>query len=171
MRITGGKFRNRSVQISRKSGVRPTSSKMREAIFSMLGQDLDGWSFLDAFGGSGVMGMEAYSRGATSIVSELDPQVFRNIKSSTNDLGMIIKVLRCDAENSIASRNWDIIFLDPPYSTQAEHYVQLAFSYAQHFVIVETHVTSDTIEAPMEWSLWKNKSYGTSKLVIYRRGV
>ena len=64
MKITGGIYKGRVVQFRKHPSVRPTSSRVREALFSMLGQDLNGRTFLDAFGGSGIMALEACSRGA-----------------------------------------------------------------------------------------------------------
>ena len=64
MRITGGSLRGRVVPGKVRPGVRPTSSRVREALFSMVGQDLEGVRVLDAFGGSGLLSFEAYSRGA-----------------------------------------------------------------------------------------------------------
>ena len=77
MRITGGKFKNRIVRTTEQKAVRPTSAKIREAIFSMIGQNLEEKSFLDAFGGSGIMGLEARSRGAYPVlISEKNNTVF-----------------------------------------------------------------------------------------------
>ena len=64
IRVTGGALRGRSLPARVPEGVRPTAGRVREAVFSMVGQDLRGWSVLDLFGGSGLIGIEAASRGA-----------------------------------------------------------------------------------------------------------
>ncbi|MCE7957512.1 MAG: 16S rRNA (guanine(966)-N(2))-methyltransferase RsmD, partial [Acidobacteria bacterium ACB2] len=67
LRITGGHLRGRVLE-GVPAGVRPTASRVREALFSMVGQDLRGWSVLDAFGGTGLLALEAVSRGAAPVV-------------------------------------------------------------------------------------------------------
>ena len=70
MRITGGTLKGRVLPVPVSSGVRPTSSRVREALFSMVGNHLDGVTWLDAFGGAGLTALEASSRGAAVTVFE-----------------------------------------------------------------------------------------------------
>ena len=96
MRITGGKFKNRIVKTSDQKKVRPTPAKMREAIFSMIGQNLEGCSFLDAFGGSGIMGLEARSRGAHPVlIVENNRASFRVILKIVKDLKRFFMIFKC----------------------------------------------------------------------------
>ena len=62
LRVTGGVLRGRVLPAPLPEGVRPTSARTREALFSIVGQDLEGLSFLDAFGGAGLIAIEAWSR-------------------------------------------------------------------------------------------------------------
>ena len=79
IRITGGELRGRLIQ-GVPEGVRPTAGRVREALFSMVGQALQGWSALDAFGGTGLLAFEAASRGAAPVtVVELRRPVARQI--------------------------------------------------------------------------------------------
>ena len=67
IRITGGEWRSRLVQVADAPGLRPTPDRVRETLFNWLGQDLDGLSCLDLFAGSGILGFEAASRGADHV--------------------------------------------------------------------------------------------------------
>ncbi|MCE1187252.1 MAG: RsmD family RNA methyltransferase, partial [Rhodocyclales bacterium] len=64
VRIIGGEWRSRQVDVSAVKGLRPTPARVRETLFNWLGQELDGWDCLDLFAGSGALGFEAASRGA-----------------------------------------------------------------------------------------------------------
>ena len=67
VRLTGGRHGGRVIATHAPSGVRPTAGKVRQALFNMIGQDLSGWTVLDAFGGTGLLGFEAWSRGAERV--------------------------------------------------------------------------------------------------------
>lgn len=116
MRITGGKYRSRVVKCP-PGVIRPAMDRMRESMFSILG-DLRDLSFLDVFSGSGVIGLEAASRGATDIqLIEKDrgkrKVVMENLSIAQED----IKITFIDAEIYLSkvSREYDIIHLDPPF--------------------------------------------------------
>lgn len=169
MRVTGGKFKNRIITSSNQKAVRPTSSKMREAIFSMIGQNLEGNSFLDAFGGSGIMGVEAYSRGAYPVViTEKNATSFRKITDAISDLKADIVVKCQDAKRAIQSAEWDIIFLDPPYSFDIQPYLDISFRQGRYLVIAEME-HQKKIDVSSGWQESKEKIYGTSKLVIFEK--
>ena len=112
MKLTGGQARGRSLRGRLPDGVRPTSARVREAVFSMLGQDLDGLAFLDAFGGSGLMGLEAWSRGAQVVVYERQRATARWIQRQGEALGAQWTVQRAASDThmlahavSVASRD------------------------------------------------------------------
>lgn len=116
MRITGGKYRSRVVKCP-PGVIRPAMDRMRESMFSILG-DLRDLSFLDVFSGSGVIGLEAASRGATDIqLVEKDrgkkKVVMENLSIAKED----IKINFIDAEIYLnkVTRDFDIIHLDPPF--------------------------------------------------------
>ena len=174
MKITGGHLKNRIVKSSTHGDVRPTSAKMRGAIFSMIGQDLEGYSFLDAFGGSGIMGLEARSRGASPVlISEQNQGAFRSIIKMVKGLEEKqddITVKCQDAKRSIRSKDWDIIFLDPPYDFDIQPYLDLSFEKGSFLVIAEVYPKTETRYSKGQWELFKQKTYGNSKLVIFRKG-
>ena len=94
MRITGGTLKGRVLPVPVSSGVRPTSSRVREALFSMVGNHLDGVTWLDAFGGAGLTALEASSRGAAVTVFEKNGRAYRDIMSRGRGLDVVWTVTR-----------------------------------------------------------------------------
>jgi 16S rRNA (guanine966-N2)-methyltransferase len=125
LRLTGGVLRSRKLRPPRGDGVRPTTSKVREALFSILGQNTDGWRVLDLFAGAGTLGLEAASRGAVDVVFvERDRTVVRLLESNAELLDGLAthRILGMDALRAIdrlagESGSFDLVLLDPPYRT------------------------------------------------------
>ena len=120
MQITGGKFNSIRLLSPKGDNVRPTLSKTRAAIFDVLYgyMEFDGKSFLDLFAGSGIMGLEAVSRGfEKSFAIEKDKKTFFNIKSNYELLGLKPNVILGDSIKKIATvpEKFDVIYVDPPY--------------------------------------------------------
>ncbi len=119
VRIVGGEWRSRLIPVARLPGLRPTPDRVRETLFNWLGQDLDGWTCLDLFAGTGVLGFEAASRGAARVtLVERDPRAAAALREAARTLGAErVEVVRADAVEFArsASRRFDLIFLDPPY--------------------------------------------------------
>jgi 16S rRNA (guanine966-N2)-methyltransferase len=122
VRVTGGELRGRRLRVP-KTGVRPSTGRLREAIFSMLGT-VDGARVLDLFAGSGALGIEALSRGAAeaTFVDRRTEAVSRNL----TDLGLTARVDRSDVaawlrreSASSAGPLYDLVFCDPPYTLAA----------------------------------------------------
>ena len=107
--------------------MRPTPDRVRETLFNWLGQDLFGKRCLDLFAGSGALGMEAASRGATEVVMvEKSRAVYGVLKENIGRLGFGNITLRCEDGLNFARRDkekFDVIFLDPPF--QSDYLVKL----------------------------------------------
>ncbi len=126
MRIGGGSAGGRRVRGRRtrrgEAGLRPTSSRVRLAIFSMLGPGgLSGLNVLDLYAGTGAMGFEALSRGADSAeFVELNERRCREIKNAAEELGFgdrsTVLRGRCGPITKTLTGNFDIVFIDPPYA-------------------------------------------------------
>lgn len=122
LRITGGFLRGRKIVILKKTGVRYTSSKVREAIFNVLG-DVEGKKVLDLFAGSGSFTIEALSRGAASATSiEIDRDMAKMLEKNLSflNLNTACHVLAMDVVHAVPflakkGFTYDIIFADPPY--------------------------------------------------------
>lgn len=119
IRIIGGEWRSRLIDVSTVKGLRPTPDRVRETLFNWLGQDLDGRTCLDLFAGSGALGFEAASRGAAAVTMvEQDPVAFAALQKNTKTLqASRVELVRGDALKfaGSASRRFDVVFFDPPY--------------------------------------------------------
>ena len=116
MRITGGLLRGRQVKVP-PGVIRPAMDRMRESVFAVLG-DLSGLSFLDIFSGSGIIALEAASRGASYIEAvEKGPEKRKTLLENTKISPVRIHCRFMSAELYIkrAKRSFDIIFCDPPF--------------------------------------------------------
>lgn len=121
MIITGGEARGRRIASPDGLAVRPTASKIRQAFFNILGARVRGANFLDLFAGSGLVGLEALSRGAKDLVSiEESGKMVVAIQSSLKTLGFRGRVIRGDFRQVVPTLPLgatDIAFADPPYKT------------------------------------------------------
>lgn len=123
IRITGGEWRSRMINVVDAPGLRPTPDRVRETLFNWLGRDLSDLRCLDLFAGSGILGFEAGSCGAAQVtLVEKDRRAFAQLKANAalfNDSRL--QPLRADALKFAATRvgndgqGYDLLFLDPPY--------------------------------------------------------
>jgi len=124
MRITGGTYRSRILKTLSGRLVRPTSDRVRQALFNILGERLEGARVLDLFAGTGSLGLEALSRGAAAAVFvDKDRRVVDIIRENVEALGLAEKtrVLCFDLLTSpkrllSLERPFDVVFCDPPYA-------------------------------------------------------
>ncbi len=121
MRVIAGRWGGRRLQAPPGDATRPTSDRVREALFSVLADRVPGARVLDLFAGSGALGIEALSRGA-AVVTFVDsaPAALRAVRANLEALGAEAQVRRSDARRflrsaSAAARYYDLVFLDPPY--------------------------------------------------------
>ncbi len=171
MKITGGTLRGRVVPGSVPKGVRPTSSRVREAMFSMIGQVLDGVTVLDGFGGSGLLTFEAASRGATVTTVERNRSIARELRERAAKLGVTLDLRSGDARNTLSSGSWDIVILDPPYADDPVDWVSAGASATDSMLVIE-HAAGTVMPATVgNLSLDRSRRYGDSTLTIYRRGA
>lgn len=139
MRITGGTARGRSVCSPEGRAVRPTGAKVRQALFNILGPRIQGARFLDICAGSGLIGVEALSRGASWLVAieELRP-LSKAIEMSLKNLGFDGEVIAGDFRQVLAvleRQSFDIIFADPPY--KSPHMNQIPLSVEKYDLLAD----------------------------------
>ena len=119
IRIVGGEWRSRLIDVSTLKGLRPTPDRVRETLFNWLGQDLRGKCCLDLFAGSGALGFEAASRGAEKVTMvEQDAAAFAALQGNAKTLHAArVQLVRGDALKFAhsAGPSHDVVFLDPPY--------------------------------------------------------
>lgn len=127
VRLIGGRFKRTPLPVLTWPGLRPTSSRVRETLFNWLGQDLSGWRVLDAFAGSGALGLEAASRGATDVVLvERERRLSHHLEAQVQRLKAEgVSVVTSDAlgwMRHCALRHpqgrFDLVFLDPPFDAE-----------------------------------------------------
>src|SRR5262245_44773894 len=123
MRLTGGQSRGRRLKRPRAAGLRPTSSRVREALFDILGSRIEGACFLDLYAGTGAVGIEALSRGARrAVFVESYRSAARLIRENLALLGregaaeiLVLPVASCLTSLAHRGERFDVVFLDPPY--------------------------------------------------------
>lgn len=125
MRIVGGRFRGRPLRGPSSNATRPTSDRLREALFNVLAHAYDdaadGAKVLDLFAGTGALGLEALSRGAAFalfVEEAAEPRGLIRANVETLGVGGITRIFRRDATklgNAPASDAYDLVFCDPPY--------------------------------------------------------
>ena len=120
IRIVGGQWRRTRLTVAQKPGLRPTPDRVRETLFNWLGQDLTNWKCLDAFSGTGALGFEAASRGATSVImNEQDPALVQQLQRLQQKLdAKMVRVQRGDGLSCLkTATGQDLILLDPPFES------------------------------------------------------
>lgn len=120
VRIIGGQWKRTKLPVADKPGLRPTPDHVRETLFNWLGQDLTGWRCVDAFAGTGALGLEAASRGALDVLLvEQDAQLVAQLRAmQTKLLATMVKVERANGLSvlqRLAAGTVDLVFLDPPF--------------------------------------------------------
>lgn len=167
-RLTGGRARGRVLRTAVPRSARPTTARVREALFSLLGQDLRGERFLDAFGGAGLVGLEAWSRGAEVTVVERDRRAVRAIRAAGEELGADWTVMSADVLR-LADRlqPFDVVFADPPYAAAPGPVLAALAPLATRLLVLEAR-RGGVVLAPAGFELNRQRPYGESTLWLFR---
>lgn len=180
MRVISGQFRGRKLEKLEGMDIRPTSDRVKESLFNMLGARLFDCAFLDLFAGTGGIGIEAYSRGATQVVFiDESAKSIKVLKTNLEKLQIQeqVEVYNTDyinAINKLASdnRKFDIIFIDPPYlkGYAQNALVQLADNKVlkeDAIVIIEHDIQDKMPESAGNLNMQRQKKYGNTMLSLY----
>lgn len=181
MRIAGGMYRGRILKTPRGDSVRPTQDRVREALFSMLMNELPGAGFLDLFAGTGAVGIEALSRGAASAVWVEGSKAVHRItvenvtaiagEEHSGDVvcGDVMRWLGSGGRG----RRFDIIYADPPYIMAKDSgLAEIAEALVRNSVVAPGGllVTEMPVGAPVPaldgWETLRDRTYGKTRLVI-----
>jgi 16S rRNA (guanine966-N2)-methyltransferase len=180
MRIIAGRFKGIRLPGLRSKAVRPTTGRVREAVFNILGPLVGGASILELFAGTGAFGFEALSRGAASAVFvDKDKKAAALITQTARMLGLKDRtsILAMDAalavdKLALAGEKFSIIYLDPPYATQwiakvMNHPGLIALLAADGALVVEKGIR--TPESPLPDLLHKRlaRQYGDTMIEIF----
>ncbi|HET6352091.1 MAG TPA: 16S rRNA (guanine(966)-N(2))-methyltransferase RsmD [Coriobacteriia bacterium] len=188
MRIIGGEWRGRRISPPKGTATRPTTDRVREAVFSAIasriGDDMGGGSVLDAFAGSGALGLEALSRGATSATFvEAHRPTTAVIQSNIESLGAThrARVVASDlftvVARAIPGAPFALILLDPPYKLDAARVSDALATLAQGGGIEDgalvswEHASEDEVVWPEGFEPVASKRYGTTAvdMAVYER--
>ena len=179
MRVVAGKWGGRTVRAPRGTSVRPTTDRVREAVFAILGDDVEGSVVLDLFAGTGAMAIEALSRGAAgAVLVESSPAALAALRANLASLEAVnavclpldyrVAVRRLSAKG----RAFDLVFLDPPYG---KGLVGLSAGLLSHAgvlapgaVVVAERAFRDPVETvPAEWRQRAERRYGDTRITLY----
>ena len=168
MIITAGKFKGFKITAPDEKITRPTLSKVRMGIFNTLQSliDFEGASFLDMFSGSGIMGLEASSRGFGNVVAiEKNSKVAQVIKSNFKKFPEPPKLLIGDSIKlcKTLEDKFDVIYIDPPYFSGVYEECLIAIKDIASGIVILEHVAEVNFS---DWELIKQKKYG-DKFITY----
>jgi 16S rRNA (guanine966-N2)-methyltransferase len=178
MRVIGGRLGGRRLKAPRGKVTRPTSDRVREALFAMLGEP-EGATVLDLFAGAGALGIEALSRGAArAVFVERDPAAVKVLRENLEGLGLQppdAVVRRSDALRALQSarareETYDLVFIDPPYGQAPEWGPRLGallpslLKPAARIVVESDRRTPLELQADVE----RERRYGDTSIRIHR---
>jgi 16S rRNA (guanine966-N2)-methyltransferase len=181
MRVISGSAKGRPLKAVPGIGTRPTTDKVKEAIFSIIGPYFDGGHVLDLFAGTGGLSIEALSRGMDrAVLTDMDKKSIDTIKHNLHAVGLIgqTEVYCTDARRAIKAlikreAKFDLVFLDPPYRLkivpelleQLEQHNLLN----PHATIVVEHDAQDVFDKPVGHLQWKRRAdYGDTAVTIFK---
>ncbi len=169
IRIIGGQWKRTRLPVPQRPGLRPTPDRVRETLFNWLGQDVTGWRCLDAFAGTGALGLEAASRGAASVVLvEQDGELLARLQQHVQRLqARSVQVRRGDGVATLrqcAAASLDLVLLDPPFDSALFQPALQAAAQAvgpQGWVYLEApQAWDDTALAPLSLALHRHLRAG-----------
>ena len=180
MRVIAGALKGRRLSAPTWDGLRPTSDRLRETLFNVLAARVDGATVLDGYAGTGAVGIEALSRGASSVTFvDDDPRAVRLVKANLERCGVkdrhaIIRARLADAVGRLQGTQFDVIFLDPPYGpTSFMEALDAAGRLAgEGTVTIVEHARRDAAPASAgPLVLVRELTSGDSALAFYRRAT
>jgi 16S rRNA (guanine966-N2)-methyltransferase len=175
MRIIAGERKGHTIFAPKGLETRPTSDRVRENVFNIVAPWVEGARVLDLFAGSGAMGLEALSRGASSAVFvEAEPQAIRAIERNLDKLRLTgARVVRLDAGTGLAQeaasgRKYDLVLADPPYSmtdyAALARYLPLVLS-EDGLVVLESAAKTEPELAGL--TVRSTRKYGSTRVTVF----
>ncbi|WP_261379149.1 MULTISPECIES: 16S rRNA (guanine(966)-N(2))-methyltransferase RsmD [unclassified Streptococcus] len=179
MRVVAGEFGGRPLKTLSGQTTRPTTDKVKGAMFNMIGPYFDGGRVLDLFAGSGGLAIEAISRGMNqAVLVEKDRKAQQIIEANIQmtKRQAAFQLLKMDANQALSqlTGQFDLVLLDPPYAKE-EIVKQVTLLEEKGLLTEEVMIVCETDKAvalPEEFSqfgIWKQKIYGISKVTVYVR--
>ena len=178
MKIISGKYKGRNIEGHNLDGTRPTMERVKEGLFAIIQNYLDGAVVLDLFSGSGNLGIEALSEGASfAYLVDFNKKAADTIRKNLNAIGIkdaeVINLDYKKALNYLKDKKIDLIFLDPPYKTDyIEQSIKLIDEYNilnEDGLIICENDSLDKIVYPNNYEVVKDRKYGDKWVVILRK--
>src|SRR5690348_15779347 len=182
MRVIAGSHRGRRLSGPRGISLRPTSDKVREALFSILGPRIPGCRFLDLYAGTGAVGIEALSRGASVVTFvESDPTAVQIMRKNLTACGLLDQADVCprSTESFLRDRRswngpYDVVFADPPYADQKAVEIvlrswSLGIPSADAVMFIEQSARVQPPPAAEQVRLMRRYEYGDTSLLVYHQ--
>lgn len=178
MRVTGGIGRGRRLKVPAGSRVRPTSDKVKQALFNILGDRATDSVFLDLYAGAGGIGIEALSRGAARVTFvDASRDSLNVVKQNIEQMGFgdraEVILSKAEAFLSKPSGPFDVLFLDPPYAEAIQPLLEAIAGAGilkpDSIVIAEHFRKQPSPERAGELTLYREARYGDTVLAFYRR--
>lgn len=171
MRIISGKYKGKKLNGFNIDGTRPTMDRVKESLFAMIQNHINGSTVLDLFAGSGALGLEAISNGAKKCYLVDNNQIaIKTIKENSINIKEDINIINIDYKKFLkeTKEKFDIIFLDPPYQSnqlnKALKIIEERNLLNENGIIICEY---EKIEPITNLKLLKNKSYGPKNIKIY----
>jgi 16S rRNA (guanine966-N2)-methyltransferase len=170
VRISGGEAKGRKLKVP--SGTRPASERVRQAVFSALGDAVAGASVLDLYCGSGAYGLEALSRGAArATFVDDDPRAIDACRTNAEQSGLAdrAEVRRSSVERYLRrpARRFDLVFADPPYEEALDDRLEEALADGG-WLVVERRWRAAAPAAPDDLVLQSDRRYGDTRILMFR---
>lgn len=169
IKIISGKYASRLINCPKNQATHPMGNRERQALFNQLGNDFSGLNVLDAFAGTGALGIEALSRGATSVdFLEKDRKAIKTLAHSLADLQ--IKSARL-IQKADQLTTYKLIFIDPPYHNFQLPLVKRIITHlAPSGLLIVSHPENITVDDLMEphLELLSSRAYAAARISIFR---
>lgn len=184
MRIVAGTAKGRAIEGPKKSkNIRPTADRVRETVFNILGQWMDGLHVLDLFAGTGALGLEALSRGAVSLVMvDIDKEALSLCRENAETLGFLpmTRVLAMPAAKALEQlgrdgKKFQLVFADPPYAARVVPDLLDALAKsdvlaADGTFVIEHDKREDAPESHAGFSRVDQRRFGDTLVSFYKSG-
>lgn len=176
IRIIGGAWRSRRLRFPGAAALRPSPDAVRETLFNWLRNDIPGARCLDLFAGSGALGFEAASRGASAVtLVEADTEAAKRLAQNAGLLGAgdAVRVVHGTAERFLrtATESFDIVFMDPPFSgdlvdATCRLLARGELLTGESLLYIESPKTREQLQLPPDWHIIRQKDHGAVRSTL-----
>ena len=179
LRIIGGHWRSRKISFTEAPGLRPSGERIRETLFNWLAPHINGAKCLDLYAGSGILGLEALSRGAAQCIAlDNNHSTTQKLQANSDLLNAELTVITTDCTNFLTNQKtdlqFDVVFIDPPFAKDLHNQ---SCSLLEHngwlkdgaLIYCELPSNDVSFVAPANWRLHKDKIAGGVRYMLYTR--